>query len=123
MSMGPGMRKHAVRMAAGISGPESGSHVQEHNLRYPCRPARVLPADLVNVYSTLLMLGWMDSPRQVLILDHHPAASLDLLWPVVAAGEAGASNWMLQNGHLPAGTLPCRYWVIAVAWSCKGMGC
>lgn len=47
-----------------------------------------LRADMLNVYITLLVLGWQDVPRQVLILDEHPPASLDILWPLVAAGKA-----------------------------------
>ena len=43
---------------------------------------------MLNVYITLTMLGWGSAPWQVLILDAHRPASLDLLWPVVAAGES-----------------------------------
>lgn len=46
----------------------------------PCSP------DLLNVHITLLMLGWQSVPRQVVVLDAHRRASLDLMWPVVAAG-------------------------------------
>lgn len=52
-------------------------------------PANHCPcaADMLNVYITLTMLGWGSAPRQVLLLDNHRPASLDLLWPVVAAGQ------------------------------------
>ncbi|GAB4817514.1 hypothetical protein N2152v2_004560 [Parachlorella kessleri] len=52
--------------------------------------------DMLNVYITLLMLGWQDAPRQVLILDEHPPASLDILWPLVAAG--GGAEVLAQEG-------------------------
>jgi hypothetical protein len=47
-------------------------------------------ADLLNVYISLVILGWERSPRQVVMLESHEQGPLDMLWPVVAAGGGTA---------------------------------
>ena len=49
------------------------------------------PADLLNVYITLVLLGWEGQARQVVMLDSHPPGPLDVLWPVAAAGGGTAA--------------------------------
>jgi hypothetical protein len=57
-----------------------------------CLSARCFrPADLLNVYITLILLGWEGKARQVVMLDSHPPGPLDVLWPVAAAGGGSAA--------------------------------
>ena len=54
-------------------------------------PPASAPADLLNVYITLMLLGWEGQARQVVMLDSHPPGPLDVLWPVAAAGGGTAA--------------------------------
>ncbi|KAK9819676.1 hypothetical protein WJX72_000981 [[Myrmecia] bisecta] len=56
--------------------------------------------DILNVYISLRMLGWLGLKRQVVLLDAHPDGPLDGLWAAVAAGgglDAIAYPWHSKN--------------------------
>ena len=78
--------------------------------------------DLLNVYISLWMLGWLEEPRQVVLLDNHPAAALDSLWAAVAASggiEALSAPWNAtrkSDRYGPSGNSLAQYLVCRVVY-------